>query len=441
MSHTPHTSSRSTDLSRLRSAVRGRVWLPGDARFDDVRLPWNRAVAQPTRAVVEAADAADVARLVHFARDAGLAIATQPNGHGASGRTEDTILLRTGRLNAVEVDAASRRARIGAGVSSGALQQATAEHGLTALPGSSPVVSVAGVALGGGLSWFGRAHGWVSDSVRGFDVVDALGNQRRVTAASDPDLFWALRGGGGDYAIVTGLELDLHGAPALFGGRVLWPGELTRDVLDAFRAVTAAAPQELTLWLELLHFPGSDPVVAIDLTYLGSASQAVTHLAELERLPAPLSDTRRSMSVAELGSITAEPTDPGAGVTRGELLAHLGAEAVDDVLTSSIAPMLSVQVRHLGGAFAQPSDTPQGPLSAEFAVYMFGSPAFAPAADIAARQQLMAHSLPITGRKPVTFLNPAEQLSDALPAASIARLRAIKSDCDPAGLFRGNFPA
>ncbi|MFD0473598.1 FAD-binding oxidoreductase [Nonomuraea thailandensis] len=104
------------------------------------------------------------------------------------------------------------------------MQAAAAAHGLTGLPGSSPVVSVAGVALGGGLSWFGRAHGWVSDAVTAFDVVDAEGRQRHVTAGSDPDLFWALRGGGGDFAVVTALELTLHPAPSLFGGRVLWQG-------------------------------------------------------------------------------------------------------------------------------------------------------------------------------------------------------------------------
>src|SRR5699024_6531804 len=121
----------------------------------------------------------------------------------ATGRTADCVLLRTGRLDEVSIDPAARRARVGAGVRSGDLQRAAAAHGLTALPGSSPVVSVAGVVLGGGLSWFSRAFGWAADSVRAFHVVDALGTARTVTSDSDPDLFWALRGGGGDFAVVT----------------------------------------------------------------------------------------------------------------------------------------------------------------------------------------------------------------------------------------------
>lgn len=120
-------------------------------------------------------------------------------------------------------------------MSSGDLQAAAAPHGLTGLPGSSPVVSVTGVALGGGLSWFGRTHGWVADSVTAFDIVDAEGRPRRITADTDPDLFWAMHGGGGSFAIVTALELTLHRAPHLYGGRMLWPIDHAPDVMDAYR--------------------------------------------------------------------------------------------------------------------------------------------------------------------------------------------------------------
>ncbi|MGJ6967837.1 FAD-binding oxidoreductase [Streptosporangium sp. G11] len=180
-------------LNALRSVIRGRVWLPGDPGFDGARRPWNLAIEQPVAAVVEVADAEDVAALVRHARSAGLAIAAQPNGHEATGRTDGTILLRTGRLETLEVDPVARRARVGASVPSGRVQAAAAPYGLTGLPGSSPVVSVAGVALGGGLSWFGRMYGWVADSVTAFDIVDSQGRQRHVTAGTDPDLFWALR--------------------------------------------------------------------------------------------------------------------------------------------------------------------------------------------------------------------------------------------------------
>lgn len=418
----------------LQSVVRGRVWLPGDEGFDGVRRPWNLAVEQPVAAVVEAADAADVAALVRHAAATGVSIATQPNGHGATGRTDGTILLRTGNLDQIVID--GRIARIGAGVRSGALQQAAAAHGLTGLPGSSPVVSVTGVALGGGLSWFGRAFGWVADSVVAFDVVDASGSLRRVSGESDPDLFWALRGGGGDYAIVVGLEVALRAAPSVVGGRMLWDGGRARAVADAFRSLVPDAPDELTAWLELVHFPGAEPMVAIDTTYLGDEETARKLLAPLDALPTPMVDTRRTMAVSELGSITAEPTDPSPGMGRAELLTTLD-DALDTLLAEPVAPLMAVQVRHLGGALARESDSPHGALAEPFLAYLFGAPTPA----VAARQRELAASLPVSGRKPVTFLNPEESLSDALAPEAIARLRRIKAERDPQGVFRANFSA
>ncbi|WP_066941394.1 FAD-binding oxidoreductase [Microtetraspora fusca] len=429
------------ELNSLRSAVRGRILLPGDPGFDSARRPWNLAVEQPVAAVVEAADADDVATLVRHARTAGLGIATQPNGHGATGHTDGTVLLRTRRLDSLHIDPTTRRARIGAGVASGRLQAAAAPHGLTGLPGSSPIVSVTGVALGGGLSWFGRKHGWVADNVTALDIIDADGHPRHITAGTDPDLFWALRGGGGDFAIVTALELALHPAPHLYGGRMLWTAEHAPDVMDAYRQITATATDELTLWLDLLHFPGSDPMVAIDATYLGDEDEARDLLRPLDRLPAPLSDGRATMTVAELGTITAEPTDPGPGSSRAELLTALDDTTVKTLLADPIAPLLSAQIRHLGGAFTHPSDSPHGPLTEPYALYLFGVPTDpAVAAAIATKQRELADALPVSGRKPLTFLNPGETAADAFTPAALERLRAIKRHHDPHDIFRSNFP-
>ncbi|MCX5121779.1 FAD-binding oxidoreductase [Micromonospora sp. NBC_00362] len=427
-------------LSKLRSIIRGQVWLHDDSGFDAARRPWNLAVEQPVQAVVEAADVDDISALVRFAHDGGLGIATQPNGHGATGRTNGSILLRTRKLDSLTVDTDTRHARIGAGVASGRVQAAAASHGLTGLPGSSPVVSVTGVALGGGLSWFGRAHGWIADNISAFDIVDADGQQRHITADRDPDLFWALRGAGGDFAIVTALELALHPAPALYGGRMLWTAEHAPAVVDAYRQITAVAPDQLTVWLDLLHFPGGDPMVAVDATYLGDQVTARTLLAPLDRLPCPVSDSRRVMSVDELGAITAEPTEPGAGQSQGELLTALDDDAVKTLLEKPIAPLLSIQIRHLQGAFAQASDSPHGPLTEPYALYLFGLPSSPAAAEaVKAKQRMLADALPTSGRKPFTFLNPDETVADAFTPAVLGRLRGIKHREDPSNVFRSNF--
>lgn len=423
----------------LRAGVRGRVWLPGEAEFDQVRRPWNLAVEQAPCAVVEAADADDVATVLRVASEHAVPVTTQPSGHGATGRGAGAILLRTARLDSISIDPVAMTARIGAGVRSGDLQRAAAAHGLTALPGSSPVVSVTGAALGGGLSWFGRAFGWMADSILAAEVVLADGTMLHVDAA-EPDLLWALRGGGGELAVVTSLELRLRSAPAVFGGRLLWPATHSRQVAEAFRAMTLTAPDELTLWLELLHFPGAEPMIAIDSTFLGAEGVARGLMAATDSLPAPLRDTRAAMSVADLGQITAEPTDPGAGQSRGELLTTLDESVLDTLLREPIAPLMTVQVRHLGGALAGPSDSPHGPLTEPYAAYLFGVPTSAEVADaIRVKQVKLASSLPVSGRKPISFLNPSECLSEALPAASVRRLWSLKKRHDPAGIVLGNF--
>jgi FAD/FMN-containing dehydrogenase len=379
-----------------------------------------------------------VAALVRYARRNGLTITAQPSGHGASGDTADAILLRTGQLDEFQVRPGHRTARVGAGVKWARVQAAVSQDGLTGLTGSSPAVTVTSYLVGGGLSWFGRTHGLAANSVRAFDVVDADGTRACVTADTDPDLFWALRGGGGDYALVTAVEFDLHPAAALYGGRMLWPAEQAARVLDAFREVTATAPDQLSTWYTLLHRPASQPSVAVDVTYLGQAADGEALLRRLEKIAGRLFDSRGKMAVADLGDITAEATDPGPGVSRTELLTALDEEAAARLLDRPIGPLRKVQIRHLGGAFARPSDSAAGHIDEPYDLYMFGIPG----EGVRDRYDSLAQALTsyTTGRKPFTHLAPGEHAASAFPAATLARLRAIKRRRDPCGVFRSNFP-
>lgn len=422
----------------LRRALTGRVLVPGEDGFEQGRRPWNLAIDQQVRAVVTAADADDVAALVRYARRHGLTITAQPSGHGASGDTDGAILLRTGQLDEFQVRPGHRTARVGAGVKWARVQKTASRYGLTGLAGSSPAVTVTSYLLGGGLSWFSRMYGQAAGSVRAFDVVDADGTRACVDADTDPDLFWALRGGGGDYALVTAVDFDLHPVAALYGGRVLWPAEQAARVLDAFREITATAPDQLTAWYTLLHPPSGQPLVAVDVTHLGEAGDGEALLSSLDKIAGRLYDSRGKMAVADLGDITAEATAPGPFMSRTELLTALDEEAAARLLDRPIGPLRKVQIRHLSGAFARPSDSAAGHIDEPYSMYMFGIPG----EGVRDRYDSLAQALAArtTGRKPFTHLAPGEHAASAFPAAILARLRAVKRRHDPYEVFRSNFP-
>ncbi|MEU6414057.1 FAD-binding oxidoreductase [Microbispora sp. NPDC046933] len=439
----------------LRRVVRGRVRVHGDKGFDEARRPWDSAVNQRVAAVVEAEDAHDVAAVVSYAEIAGLPVATQPNGH-APAAFDDAILLRTGALQGLQVRPQNRVARVEAGVSWSEVLTATSEHGLTALVGSTSAVSATGFTLGGGLSWFGRKYGFAANSVRSFEIVDAAGDQATVTADSDPELFWALRGGGGDFAVVTAMEFDLHPAPELYGGRIIWPARRAEEVLAAFRATTAEAPEELTVWFHLLQFPPFPELpetlrglsaVTIDVTYLGGPDQARELLHRFDRIDGPILDTRTRMPVANLADICAEPTEPNAAMFHGELLTGLDAAAalLAAAGPGTIAPLAYVQIRHLGGALAQVSENGGacGHIEEPYLLFLLGVLA-APGMEeaIEERQASMARAVePYTsGRKPFTFLSHGESAAFAFPPDILGRLREIKRRRDPHGVLVSNHP-
>lgn len=431
-------------LNDLRRSVRGRVLLSGDAEFEHAAQPWNTAIAQRVGAVVEAADTADVSAVLTQARKAGVPVVTQPTGHGATGDIDGAILLRTQRFDRLEIDAEARIARVGSGVAWGQVQKAAAAHGLTGLAGSNPVVGVTGYTLGGGAGWFTRKYGWASDAVRAFEIVDPDGRPARITAENDPELFWALRGGGGDFAIVTGLEFDLFPVPSVYGGRVMFPGARAGEVWETFQRLTTDAPVELSVWFQRFQFPGVPEMVSLDIAYLGDAAAGRDAVAAIDALGWSISDNRGVRTPAQIGEITAEPTDPSPSVSRAELLTDLGDDVTKVLLDDTVAPLLNIQVRGLGGGFAtaRADGGARGPVTEPYLLYLLGLgiPDVRDAVTAKTRTVVEALGDHLSGRKPYTFLSPGETAAAAVDAATLSRLRDIKRNRDQHTVIRANFP-
>ncbi len=213
------------DTATLALAVAGSVLLPGDAGYDDERAVFNLNHELVPAVIVVAQSASDVQAAVAFAAGQHRPVLVKTTGHQMVGTARGSVLISTHRMNGVTIDAVGRTAKVGAGAIWAEVVQKAAKAGLAPLNGSNPTVGVSGYTLGGGLSpTLGRAHGYAADHVRSLDVVTADGELRHVDAASEPELFWALRGGKGNFAVVTALEFDLFPVSRLYGGGIYFPG-------------------------------------------------------------------------------------------------------------------------------------------------------------------------------------------------------------------------
>jgi hypothetical protein len=443
-------------IDELRTVLTGTVVGPQDTDWDAERSAWHLLVSQQPAAVVHVASVEDVQSAIRIARRAGVKVTAQPVGHGATGTANGrVILLRTGALTTVE--RTGEVVRVGAGVRWRDLNAALNGTGLTSLPGSNGDTSVVGYTIGGGLSWFGRKYGMAANHVRAIELVDAEGNHLRVTKDAFPDLFWAVRGGGGEFGIVTALELDLQPAGQLYGGRMMWFAEHSRQLLRAFADVTETAPDELTLWAWLINMPDlpfvPEPLrghwmVAIDSTYLGDGETAEKLLAPIRAVATPVVDGLGEVPIADIGLISQEPEEPMPGLGRVRLLTEFRAETVDALLELVLdgeTPLAMVEVRHLGGAFTRshPGDGAAGTIDASYLLLLAGivmapeqlGPIEASFDSVyAGLSRWVADHVPPNmshGELPVERLFPKDVLD---------RLREIKHRVDPLDLIRGNHP-
>ncbi|MCL3819359.1 FAD-binding oxidoreductase [Aeromicrobium wangtongii] len=437
----------------------GTVSFPGDQSYDMGRAAWNLTANQLPAAVALPEDAEDVRRVVIAAVAAGLRVAPQSTGHNATPMEplHDAVLLKTERLRDVVIDAERRTATVGAGVLWEDVVTAAGKEGLTALHGSSPNVGVAGYLLGGGLSWFARAQGLANNHIAGIDIVLADGRLVHADAENYVEVFWALRGGGGSFGVVTSIEIELIEVESVYAGMMLWDQVHADRVLRVWRDWAATAPDSVTTSFRLMNFPPLPEfpdflrgrrVVILDGVAQGDETLSSELLAPLRDLQ-PEIDTFAITTTDALLRLHMDPEDPIPVVSDSIVLASLGDDAASDLLAvagpGAPPALLIVELRQLGGALAHPHDGGGvlNHLPGEFLLWA-GAVVPTPEAAAAGREEARAVVAAVSphGVQP-PYLNFVENPSDvrrAFDPLTWRQVVGIKSAFDPMNVFVANHP-
>jgi FAD/FMN-containing dehydrogenase len=445
-----------TDFSGL--AIAGRVAAPTDSDWDQARQAWNLAADQNPGAVAFVESAEDIAAVVRFAAENNLRVTAQGSGHGALSLRlpEDAILVKTERMRGIEVDAGARTARVEAGVLSLELAEAAAAHGLASLPGSSPDVCVTGFTLGGGLSWLGRRYGFACNRLQAVELVTADGEARTVDAENEPDLFWALRGGGGDYGIVTALRVGLIPLADAYAGALIFPAEAGAAGVRAYRDWAASLSEDVTSIVRFLRPPDIPDVpeflrgkelLVIDAACVGDQAAGEAAIAPLREIGEPVLDTFGQIPAPGLCKIHMDPEQPVPGFGHHRVLRELSDEAVDAwvgaVGPNSGTPLLLSELRQLGGALGRP-DPDGGALShldagwVMYGVGMVMSPQMGEAVSAGLDRM---HEAMEPWAADGAYFNFSDRPCDTdaiLPPDVCTRLAEVKRQWDPDGRIFGN---
>ncbi|MBO8187328.1 FAD-binding oxidoreductase [Streptomyces sp. DW4-2] len=459
-------------LEALRAAVRGSVLVPREPEYDQERIGFQTGNPHRPDVIVVARTPDDVRAAVDHAQRYGLPLAVQATGHGLGAAASTGVLVSTRRMTGIRIDTRARTAWIEAGVRAGDLVEQAARHGLAPVNGSAPGVGVVSYALGGGVGLLGRQFGYAADRVRRIDVVTADARLRHVTADSDPELFWALRGGGGGFGVVTGMEIELVPVERIFGGRLVFDGgQVAEEVLRIWQKWTESVPDELTSAVTLLPMPDVPAVPAplrgrylaqVHIAFSGPSDEGERLVEPLRAIGCVLIDELRDMPYDECGSVFSEPDTPHSYRSANVLL---GSDGLDESARRSVLAaagpsaevMCVLSMRHLGGAFSRRAAVPNAVphRDAGYLLYVLSPVPDDQAADSgsgagpgsgeevvrALHERVLA---PVGDRALGRNANFLYGPQDREAARSVygeqtgARLERLKAECDPQGMFRFN---
>ena len=449
------TSNR---LAELRSTHQGQIRQAGDEGYDEVRAGWNLTVEHHPEVVAVPENAEDVAASVRFAAAEGMPIAVHRTGHGSGAPAEGGLLINTRALRELSIDPNARTARIGAGLTWADVVPAAAEHELAPLCGSSDHVGVMGYLTGGGLPVLGRTFGFAVNHVRELDLVTADGTLRTLSPTADPELFWAVRGGKGNFGVVTAATIDLVPQARLHGGSLTFAGADAERVLRTYFAWVTEQPDEMSSSAILVRYPDFPQVpeairgkfsLNIRIAFTGSEEDGA-RLTEPLRALGPEEDTVGEMPYTRIAEIYQDPTHATPANVRTALLSEFDDEAIAAYLAAVgpgvKLPFGGVELRHLGGALSRPPMAPSavGRVSAQFHLFMSNPAPADKAAPVRAEQQRVLDALKRwdTGALLPGFLfgqdaDPAV-VRRAYTEADYEQLTVLKAKHDPLNLFRHN---
>ncbi|HEV7824605.1 MAG TPA: FAD-binding oxidoreductase [Mycobacteriales bacterium] len=447
----------STVTAGLGRRVEGSVWRAGDDGYDAECAVLTVDEAHRPAVVVGATGPADVMAAVAFATDHGMPVAVRATGHGASLPASGAVLVSTRRMQGVRVDPFARVARVEAGVRCARLVHEAAAFGLAPLAGSSPDVGSVAYTLGGGLGVLGRAHGYAADHVRSVDIVTAHGMLRHVTADQYADLFWAVRGGKGNFGVVTALEVDLFPVTTLYGGGLYFRGGAAAAVLHAYRRWVRTVPEEMSSSCALNRYPMTDDVPAplrgrfavhVRVAYCGSAADGERLVRPLRTAGVPILDTVGELPFTDAGRIHDDPPLRTQTHERTAMLRELDEDAVDALLDvvgpDAACPLGFVELRHLGGALGRPPAVANavGNRDAGFQLYVTGEAPAGHGEPLGRYAELVtARMAPwCTGGVALNFLGgdgdtAAARVRAAYAPGDLRRLERVKRAYDPENLF------
>lgn len=432
----------------LSATLRGSVICPGDAEYNAARAVWNARVDCRPALIVRAADATDVSAAVCFAREEGLPLAVRGAGHHPAGyaTVDDGLVLDLSGMKGLVVDTAARTARVEAGVTAGEFMHAIHDQGLISTVGSHPTVGMIGMTLGGGMGLLMGKYGLACDNVIAAEVVTADGKQHTASETEKSDLFWAIRGGGGNFGVVTSLTYRLHPEEPTLAGLILHPLERTGDVLRFFREFTANAPDELGVLVALLTGPDGNPFCGLMVSYTGSLEEGERALAPLRAFGPPLVDMVQPAPYVSLLDMF-EGHDPAGGRYSYSVrhLPEITDEAIDVIAefgSCLTSPGTAIVVYHQHGAVrrvpVEATAYAARQVPYQIGIYAGWQGEDAPHIDWCCRfrEAIEGHS---TGTGYLNLLEDADETHvKAAYAANYARLQQVKGECDPDNLFRRN---